>query len=190
VVEATFARGEEWAGTAGLVMHLFTNVVRQTETTFNVIAELAGRNEDNVVMVGGHLDSVSAGPGINDNGSGSAAILEVAEQMKKVKPVNTVRFAWWGAEESGVARIGGRVLAYGTIPEREGPFPFYDLYYKEIALTAARSARVVDFPAAIAAAASGRIQLEPLVSRRVSLEELPDAMAPDDGSGLKTIVEL
>jgi len=45
---------------------------------------------------------VSAGPGINDNGSGSAAILEVAEQMKKVNPTNTVRFAWWGAEESGL----------------------------------------------------------------------------------------
>ena len=53
-------------------------------------------------MVGAHLDSVGDGPGINDNGSGSAAILEVAEQMRKVKPDNTVRFAWWGAEESGL----------------------------------------------------------------------------------------
>jgi Zn-dependent M28 family amino/carboxypeptidase len=53
-------------------------------------------------MVGAHLDSVNAGPGINDNGSGSAALLEVAEQMAKVKPVNKVRFAWWGAEESGL----------------------------------------------------------------------------------------
>jgi len=42
---------------------------------------------------------VQAGPGINDNGSGSAALLEVAEQMAKVKPYNTLRFAWWGAEE-------------------------------------------------------------------------------------------
>jgi Zn-dependent M28 family amino/carboxypeptidase len=47
------------------------------------------------VMVGANLDGVIAGPGINDNGSRSAAILEVAEQMKKVKPRNTVRFAWW-----------------------------------------------------------------------------------------------
>lgn len=46
-----------------------------------VLAELSGRNADNVVMVGGHLDSVQAGPGIQDNGSGSAAILEVAVQM-------------------------------------------------------------------------------------------------------------
>jgi Zn-dependent M28 family amino/carboxypeptidase len=53
-------------------------------------------------MVGAHLDSVNAGPGIQDNGSGSAAILEVAEQMAKVKPRNKVRFAWWGAEESGL----------------------------------------------------------------------------------------
>jgi Zn-dependent M28 family amino/carboxypeptidase len=53
-------------------------------------------------MVGAHLDSVSAGPGINDNGSGSGAILEVAEQIARVKPTNTVRFAWWGAEESGL----------------------------------------------------------------------------------------
>jgi Zn-dependent M28 family amino/carboxypeptidase len=101
VVEATFARGEEWAGTPGLTMHIFTNVTRGTKTTFNVFAETPGQ-ADNVVMVGAHLDSVGAGPGIQDNGSGSAAILEVAEQMAKVKPRNMVRFAWWGAEESGL----------------------------------------------------------------------------------------
>src|SRR5690606_21691010 len=53
-------------------------------------------------MAGAHLDSVAAGPGINDNGSGSAALLEVAEQMAKVKPRNKVRFAFWGAEEAGL----------------------------------------------------------------------------------------
>ncbi len=53
-------------------------------------------------MAGAHLDSVQEGPGINDNGSGSAALLETAIQMQKVKPNNTVRFAWWGAEESGL----------------------------------------------------------------------------------------
>jgi Zn-dependent M28 family amino/carboxypeptidase len=50
-------------------------------------------------MAGAHLDSVTAGPGINDNGSGSAAILETALNMAKLKPENTLRFAWWGAEE-------------------------------------------------------------------------------------------
>ena len=68
----------------------------------NVIAELPGTNPDNVVMAGAHLDSVPAGPGINDNGSGSAALLELAESMSKVKPQNTVRLAWWGAEEEGL----------------------------------------------------------------------------------------
>ncbi len=53
-------------------------------------------------MVGAHLDSVTAGPGINDNGSGSAAILEVARMMGKTPTEQTVRFAWWGAEELGL----------------------------------------------------------------------------------------
>ena len=53
-------------------------------------------------MAGAHLDSVNAGPGINDNGSGSAAILEVARQMAKVNPRNKVRFALWGAEEASL----------------------------------------------------------------------------------------
>ena len=51
---------------------------------------------------GAHLDSVAQGPGINDNGSGSAAILETALQLAKVKPRNKLRFAWWGAEEAGL----------------------------------------------------------------------------------------
>ncbi|KGN33349.1 aminopeptidase [Knoellia sinensis KCTC 19936] len=68
----------------------------------NIIAELPGKNANNVVMAGAHLDGVQAGPGINDNGSGSAALLEVAQQVSKLKPENTLRFAWWGAEESGL----------------------------------------------------------------------------------------
>ena len=53
-------------------------------------------------MAGAHLDSVEEGPGINDNGSGSAALLELAQQLAKLKPENTLRFAWWGAEEAGL----------------------------------------------------------------------------------------
>jgi Zn-dependent M28 family amino/carboxypeptidase len=68
----------------------------------NVIAELPGKNDDNVVMAGAHLDSVQAGPGINDNGSGSASLLEIAENLSKLKPENTIRLAWWGAEEDGL----------------------------------------------------------------------------------------
>jgi hypothetical protein len=74
----------------------------ETRTDYNVIAELPGDNTDNVVMAGAHLDSVIEGPGINDNGSGSAALLETALMMANSKPVNTLRFAWWAAEEQGL----------------------------------------------------------------------------------------
>lgn len=71
--------------------------------TFNVIAETRTGRDDNVVMMGAHLDSVHDGPGINDNGSGSAGILETAVQLAKHKNLNNkVRFAWWGAEELGL----------------------------------------------------------------------------------------
>lgn len=102
VFEATYARGVEWAGTPGLVLHMFANVFRGQATTSNVFAESQSGDPNNVVMVGAHLDSVNEGPGIQDNGSGSAALLEVAEEMAEVKPRHMVRFAWWGAEESGL----------------------------------------------------------------------------------------
>ncbi|MFD4371565.1 M28 family metallopeptidase [Streptomyces sp. NPDC058486] len=78
--------------------------LQQKRTTNNVIAETKGGNAANTVMLGSHLDSVTAGPGINDNGSGSAgllqAALELAESKDKVR--NKVRFAWWSAEENGL----------------------------------------------------------------------------------------
>ena len=72
--------------------------------TVNVIADSPkGKNADEVVVVGAHLDSVLAGPGINDNGSGSSTILEIAEEMAELgyteKLRRQVRFAFWGAEE-------------------------------------------------------------------------------------------
>jgi aminopeptidase Y len=94
--------GQQLVATPGLVLSLTTETFRGQATTSNVFAEKEGKDADNVVIAGGHLDSVDAGPGINDNGSGSAALLEVAEQMAKVKPQNTVRFAWWGAEEASL----------------------------------------------------------------------------------------
>lgn len=102
VLFATYDRGAEWAGTPSLTMRLFANVLRESLTTANVLAETRGGRADNVVMLGAHLDSVFEGPGINDNGSGSAAILETALQMKNVNPRNKVRFAWWSSEESGL----------------------------------------------------------------------------------------
>ncbi|MET0781426.1 MAG: M28 family metallopeptidase, partial [Microbacterium sp.] len=102
VVATTQEIGQTLAETPGLVMTVQTETLRGIATTYNVLAELPGKNSRNVVMAGAHLDSVNAGPGINDNGSGSAALIEVAENLSQVRPQNTVRFAWWGAEESNL----------------------------------------------------------------------------------------
>ncbi|MFJ2110822.1 MULTISPECIES: M28 family metallopeptidase [unclassified Streptomyces] len=77
---------------------------QEQRTTRNVLAETRGGRSDRTVMLGSHLDSVADGPGINDNGSGSAGLLEVALKLAKThaKPENKVRFAWWSAEELGL----------------------------------------------------------------------------------------
>ena len=97
-------------------MRLKTDTLRGIATTYNVFAETRDGDPNNVIMVGAHLDSVNAGPGIQDNGSGSAAILAVAEQMAKVKPRNKVRFAWWGAEE---ANLVGSTYYVTNLPDNE-----------------------------------------------------------------------
>jgi Zn-dependent M28 family amino/carboxypeptidase len=120
---ATFPRGSEWAGTSGLEMRMIANVLRGDTTTYNVLAESQDGDPNNVIMAGAHLDSVDTGPGIQDNGSGSAAILEVAEQMAKVKPRNKVRFAWWGAEESGL--VGSTFYVNGLTQEEQDDIALY-----------------------------------------------------------------
>ncbi|QGK70565.1 M20/M25/M40 family metallo-hydrolase [Allosaccharopolyspora coralli] len=73
-------------------------------TTWNLLAETEGGNADNTVVVGAHLDGVESGHGINDNGSGSAAVLNSALQYAEsgAEPANKLRFAFWGAEEVGL----------------------------------------------------------------------------------------
>ncbi|KND46088.1 M28 family metallopeptidase [Streptomyces stelliscabiei] len=77
-------------------------------TGYNLIADWPGGNTNQVVMAGSHLDSVTTGAGINDNGSGSAAVLEAALAVSRsnYQPTKHLRFAWWGAEELGL--VGSR----------------------------------------------------------------------------------
>ncbi|WP_030199717.1 M28 family metallopeptidase [Streptomyces sp. NRRL S-87] len=103
----TQADGEALAAeiAAGPVtVNLDIREIHEARKTFNVVAETPGGDPDNTVFLGAHLDSVTAGPGINDNGSGSAGILTVAQQLAKSKEKvkNKVRFAWWSAEEFGL----------------------------------------------------------------------------------------
>lgn len=106
VVSASFAFGIALNDLIddGLMLRLKTDTVSETRSTVNVLADTPGGRADRIVIVGAHLDSVSEGPGINDNGSGTATVLEIALQMAAlgIEPRNKVRFAFWGAEESGL----------------------------------------------------------------------------------------
>ena len=102
VISVSQAMGQQLANTPALVMRIRTDTFRGTATSYNVIAESVYGDPDQVVIAGAHFDSVNAGPGINDNGSGVAALLEVAEQMAGVRTRNKLRFAFWGAYESGL----------------------------------------------------------------------------------------
>jgi len=90
-----------------------------------------------------------------------------------------------------MVRIGGRILAYGTMTETSGELPFYELYHKEISVIGARSARVEDFPMAIDAVASGRVELGALVSGRFPIDDVDDAIRAAGGPGaLKVLVDV
>ncbi len=90
----------------------FTTTVQQFTASgrvgYNLIADWPGGDPNQILMAGSHLDSVSSGAGINDNGSGSAAVLETALAVSRanLQPTKHLRFAWWGAEELGL--VGSR----------------------------------------------------------------------------------
>ena len=108
VVGASFDTGAELyaltEGNTDVIVRVATSTESEIRPTSNVIADSVGGDPDEVVVVGAHLDSVAAGPGINDNGSGSSAILEVAQEMARlgIEPRRQLRFAFWSAEELGL----------------------------------------------------------------------------------------
>ncbi|MEU5347511.1 MULTISPECIES: M28 family metallopeptidase [unclassified Streptomyces] len=95
----------------------FTTTITQftasSRVGYNLIADWPGGDANQVVMAGSHLDSVTSGAGINDNGSGSAALLEAALTVSRTQyqPTKHLRFAWWGAEELGM--VGSRNYVNG-----------------------------------------------------------------------------
>ncbi|KAK4032895.1 peptidase-like protein [Parachaetomium inaequale] len=95
--KARLAAGEE------VTVSLLVDAVSETRETWNVIAETKQGDPNKVVMLGAHLDSVQKGAGINDDGSGTAALLEIMTAVRRYDSFpNKIRFAWWGAEESGL----------------------------------------------------------------------------------------
>ncbi|UJA19725.1 M20/M25/M40 family metallo-hydrolase [Thermoleophilia bacterium SCSIO 60948] len=103
VIGTSFEIGQDLASEGTTARISVTSTITPSSSK-NVIADTKAGRENRTVVVGAHLDSVPDGPGINDNGSGSAQNLEMALQMSKlgIKPRNQVRFAFWGAEESGL----------------------------------------------------------------------------------------
>jgi Zn-dependent M28 family amino/carboxypeptidase len=109
VIGTSYAIGEELVDQARLgavTVHLSTSTLSEIRTTKNVIADydLGGGDSSQTIVIGSHLDSVPQGPGINDDGSGTATDLETAIQIAKLglKPRRALRFAFWGAEEEGL----------------------------------------------------------------------------------------
>jgi Zn-dependent M28 family amino/carboxypeptidase len=118
VIGISFALGKELYEADGARVTLDIQTESEIRPTENVIADTTAGREDRTVVVGAHLDSVPEGPGINDNGSGTATILETALQMSElgIEPTNRVRFAFWGAEEFGLL---GSEHYVSNLPEEE-----------------------------------------------------------------------
>ena len=121
VVGASLAVGEDLAGLVEdgdkVAVRVAASTISGNRQTTNVIAETGSGDEDGTVVVGAHLDSVPEGPGINDNGSGSATVLEIARQMSAldIQTRKKVRFAFWGAEEIGI--LGSKHYVEGLTEE-------------------------------------------------------------------------
>src|SRR5437667_12843916 len=92
----------------------------------------------------------------------------------------------------GMARSGGRILLFGIITAKEGALPFYDLYFKELALISARVARSEDYPSSLALVERGQVRLEPLISDIMPLGELSAAigmLGSDSAQRVKIILD-
>ena len=118
------ADGDALAAQPGAAATLVLVTRVENRTSRNVIAQTRTGRPDNVVMAGAHLDSVPEGPGINDNGTGTAALLETALQLGSApRTTNAVRFAWWGAEEAGL--LGSTAYVEQLAAERQLDIAMY-----------------------------------------------------------------
>lgn len=118
------ADGDALLGSGGAPTTVDLRVHYEDRVVHNVIAQTRSGRTDNVVMAGAHLDSVEEGPGINDNGSGTAALLETALRLGAWPDVhNAVRFAWWGAEEAGL--LGSKAYVAALAPQQRRDLALY-----------------------------------------------------------------
>ncbi|KAJ9144606.1 Peptide hydrolase [Pleurostoma richardsiae] len=131
--QAALAAGED------VVVNLLVDSIAEERETWNVISETKEGDPNNVIMLGAHLDSVQEGPGINDDGSGTAALLELAGSIKKYKGFpHKIRFGWWAAEEAGLVgsyyytehlteEEADKIKYYFNYDMIASPFPMYEI---------------------------------------------------------------
>lgn len=110
-------------------------------------------------------DHVVAGVREATEGRGVDVVIETTGAMSQL------------AQAIHMVRSGGRILLFGIFTVKEGALPFYDLYFKEIALINARVAKSEDYPAAAGMVERGLVRLEPLISNVMPLGELKSAIA-------------
>lgn len=123
--------GEAWRAriTANetLTVTLLVDSIFETRPSWNVFAETREGDPNNVIMLGAHLDSVQAGPGINDDGSGVTAQIEIIKALRGFSGINNkVRVAFWGAEEAGL--IGSLFYTEHLTPAEADRIRFYYNY--------------------------------------------------------------
>jgi aminopeptidase Y len=142
--KARLAAGED------VKVKLVVDAIIETRETWNIISETKQGDPNKVIMIGAHLDGVQAGPGINDDGSGSAALLEIMTALRMYDGYpHKIRFAWWGAEESGLV---GSLYYTSKLSEEEldkikfyfnydmigSPFPMFGIGQDELSGTGAK----------------------------------------------------
>jgi hypothetical protein len=136
--------GETWrtriAANETLVVTLLVDSIVEPRSSWNVFVETREGDPNNVVMLGAHLDSVQAGPGINDDGSGVTAQIEIIRALRGFRGIkNKVRFAFWGAEESGLvgslyytqhltSKEADKIRFYYNYDMIGSPEPVYGIY--------------------------------------------------------------
>jgi Zn-dependent M28 family amino/carboxypeptidase len=127
------------AATGSLTARLVTNAHTEQAPTRTILAELPGVRDGQVIMLGAHLDSVIDGPGVNDNGSGVAALLEIARALRGTRPSATIRLAFWSGEELGLhgslryvqalsQRQKDAILVYANVDMIASPNGFAGVY--------------------------------------------------------------
>lgn len=109
-----------------LEFNIVNNHYPAGKTSYNAVAEIRGTDKaDEVIMLGGHLDSWHSATGATDNAIGGAIMMEAARilQALNLKPRRTIRVALWGGEEQGL--IGSRAYVAQHFGSFEDPLPEY-----------------------------------------------------------------